>query len=167
MYWWLGTTSLSGWRYKPSLIKRQLPLPRSWGMRYFANSPHQNSYTQIREDNSSPNWWRKSAKYSTSGKQEPPCTTHNAMDSWNGFNRTLLDMLAMTAKRHLFNWEDQLRKVCMVCNTSVHAPIGFYLMFGWQAKLPISLVNGTGDSKNLSVIEYASNWRKVWRVPTP
>ena len=49
------------------------------------------------------------------------------------FNRTLLSMLATTAKDHPLNWEGQLRKVCMAYNTSVQATTGytpFYLMFG-------------------------------------
>ena len=35
------------------------------------------------------------------------------------FNRTLLSMLAMTTKNHPFNWENQIRKVCMSYNTSI------------------------------------------------
>ena len=55
------------------------------------------------------------------------------------FNRTLLGMLAVTTKEHPFDWEDQIRKVCMAYNTSVHATTGytpFYLMFGREARLP-------------------------------
>ena len=60
-------------------------------------------------------------------------------------NRTLLDMLATTSHRP-FDWEDQLPKVCMAYNTSVHASTRytpFFLMFGWQARLPADLVYGT------------------------
>ena len=52
------------------------------------------------------------------------------------FNRTLLDMLATTTRENPFDWENQLRKVCMAYNTSVHSSTGFtpfYLMFGRQA----------------------------------
>ena len=35
------------------------------------------------------------------------------------FNRTLLSMLATTTKNHPFNWENQIRKVCMSYNTSI------------------------------------------------
>ena len=52
------------------------------------------------------------------------------------FNRTLLSMLATCAEGHPFDWEQQLRKVCMAYNTSVQSSTGFtpfYLMFGRQA----------------------------------
>ena len=63
-------------------------------------------------------------------------------------NRTILDKLATTCTSHdhLFDWEDQLPKVCMAYNTSVHASNGytpFFLMFGRQAWLLIDLVYGT------------------------
>jgi len=61
-------------------------------------------------------------------------------------NRTLLSMLATTTRDHPFDWEDQIRKVCMAYNTSIHSSTGytpFYLMFGRQARLPINLVCGT------------------------
>ena len=41
------------------------------------------------------------------------------------FNRTLLGMLAATTKEHPFDWEEQIRKVCMAYNTSVHATTGY------------------------------------------
>ena len=62
------------------------------------------------------------------------------------FNRTLLDMLATTTREHAFDWENQIRKVCMAYNTSVHSSTGFtpfFLMFGRQAKLPIDLMYGS------------------------
>ena len=74
------------------------------------------------------------------------------------FNRTLLDMLATTTKNHPFDWEDQLRKVCMAYNTSVHSSTRFtpfYLMFGCQANLPIDLMYGIGDSTELQAHDYA------------
>ena len=79
------------------------------------------------------------------------------------FNRTLLDMLATTTKNHPFDWEDQLRKVCMAYNTSVHSSTGFtpfYLMFGRQANLPIDLMYGTGDSTELQAHDYAENLKR-------
>ena len=79
------------------------------------------------------------------------------------FNRTLLDMPATTTKNHPFDWEDQLRKVCMTYNTSVHSSMGFtpfYLMFGCQANLPIDLMYGTGDSTELQDHDYAENLKK-------
>ena len=79
------------------------------------------------------------------------------------FNRTLLDMLATTTKNHPFDWEDQLRKVCMAYNTSVHSSTGFtpfYLMFGRQANLPIDLMYGTGNSSELQAHDYAKNLKR-------
>ena len=75
------------------------------------------------------------------------------------FNRTLLSMLSTTTKDHPFNWENQIRKVCMAYNTSVHASTGytpFYLMFGRQASLPIDLMYGTGENNELSTSDYAT-----------
>ena len=73
-------------------------------------------------------------------------------------NRTLLSMLATTTRDHPFDWEDQIRKVCMAYNTSIHSSTGytaFYLMFGRQARLPIDLVYGTGDHRESSPDNYA------------
>ena len=80
------------------------------------------------------------------------------------YNRTLLDMLATTAQHHPFNWEDQLPKVCMAYNTSVHASTGytpFYLMFGRQARMPIDLMYGTNNEKTVPTTEYAASTRKA------
>ena len=79
------------------------------------------------------------------------------------FNRTLLDMLATATRQHPFNWEDHIRKVCMAYNTSVHASTGFtpfYLMFGREAKLPIDLMYGTGNHKDMPTTEYANQLKK-------
>ena len=54
------------------------------------------------------------------------------------YNRTLLDMLATTSRDHPFDWEDQLPKVCMAYNTSIHTSTGytpFYMMFGREARI--------------------------------
>ena len=70
------------------------------------------------------------------------------------YNRTLLDMLATTTQTHPFDWEDQLPKVCMAYNTSVHASTGytpFFLMFGRQARMPIDLMYGMGNEKEKEV----------------
>ena len=59
------------------------------------------------------------------------------------FNRTLLSMLATCAEGHPFDWEQQLRKVCMAYNISVQSSTGFtpfYLMFGRQARLPVDII---------------------------
>ena len=72
-------------------------------------------------------------------------------------------MLATTTRQHPFNWEDHIRKVCMAYNTSVHASTGFtpfYLMFGREAKLPIDLMYGTGNHKDMPTTEYANQLKK-------
>jgi len=51
------------------------------------------------------------------------------------FDRTLLNMLAICAKDHPFDWEHRIQPVCMAYNTSVHSSTGystFCLMFGCQ-----------------------------------
>ena len=56
------------------------------------------------------------------------------------FNRTLLSMLATTAKDHPATWETFLPKLC---NTSIQASTGytpFYLMFGREARLPVDIM---------------------------
>ena len=57
--------------------------------------------------------------------------------------------------------KDQLRKVCMVYNTSVqYSSTGFtpfYVMFRHQANLSIDLMYGTGDSIELQAHDYAEN----------
>ena len=58
-----------------------------------------------------------------------------------------------------FDWENQIRKVCMAYNTSVHASTGytpFFLMFGHQARLPIDLMYGTGENNDISTSDYAT-----------
>jgi len=73
-------------------------------------------------------------------------------------NRTLLSMLATTTRDHSFDWEDQIRKVCIAYNTSIHSSTDytpFYLMFGHQARLPIDPVYGTGDHRESPPDNYA------------
>ena len=45
------------------------------------------------------------------------------------FNRTLLNMLATTAEKHPFDWESQLRPLCLAYNTSVHPTTGYSPFF--------------------------------------
>ena len=69
------------------------------------------------------------------------------------FNRTLVDMLAVTAKDNPFDWENHVRAVCMAYNTSVQTTTGyspFYLMFGRQAKMPIDITLGISDPESAS-----------------
>ena len=81
------------------------------------------------------------------------------------FNRTLLSMMATCAEGHPFDWEQQLRKVCMAYNTSVQSSTGFtpfYLMFGRQARLPVDIIYGTGapEGESRDVSTYVSLLRR-------
>ena len=81
------------------------------------------------------------------------------------FNRTLLSMLATSTENHPFDWEQQLRKVCMAYNTSVQSSTGFtpfYLMFGRQVRLPIDIIYGTSTPENegQGVSQYAASLKK-------
>ena len=74
-------------------------------------------------------------------------------------------MLATTTRENAFDWENQIRKVCMAYNTSVYSSTGFtpfFLMFGRQAKLPIDLMYGppydTTDPTHVS--DYAVHLKK-------
>jgi len=52
------------------------------------------------------------------------------------FNRTLLNMLAICAKDHPFDWEYHIRPVCMAYYNGVQSSIGytpFNLIFDRQA----------------------------------
>jgi len=80
------------------------------------------------------------------------------------FNRTLLNMLATCASDHPFDWENYIRKMCMAYNSSVQSSTGytpFYLMFGWQARLPLDTMYGTEEHHAaLSPFEYANTLKK-------
>ena len=57
------------------------------------------------------------------------------------FNRTLLDMLSTTVGDHPSDRD--LRKLCLGYNSSAHSSTGFtsfFLMFGWQVRLPVDHV---------------------------
>ena len=89
-------------------------------------------------------------------------TPYHPQGDWlvERFNRTLLDMLAPTAERKPFEWEDHLQRVCFAYNTSVHPTTGytpFFLVFGRQTRLPLDLMTGTGGSKDRSYCEHAQN----------
>ena len=73
-------------------------------------------------------------------------------------------MIATTSWGHPFDCEDQLPKVCIAYNTSVHASTGytpFFLMFGRQAKLPIDLVVYGTRSGQAPVTEYAKSTKNA------
>ena len=76
------------------------------------------------------------------------------------FNRTLLGMLVTTVDSYPSSWEQNIRRVCLAYNSSVHASTGFspfFLMFGRQVKLPVDLMYGTTQGKETAVMEYVKN----------
>ena len=73
-------------------------------------------------------------------------------------NITLLDMLSTSIKDHQGTWEDHMRAVCMAYNTSVQPTTGFkpfYLMFGWQACIPVDVMFGSSPVADMSQSDYA------------
>lgn len=57
-------------------------------------------------------------------------------------NYTLLAMLNTTIADHPWDWEQNLRQLSYAYNTSVHSATGhtpFFLMLGYQARLPVDL----------------------------
>ena len=72
-------------------------------------------------------------------------------------------MLAMSAKNIAAKWQMFICPVCLAYNSSVHAFTGFtpFYMFGREARLPIDLRFGTGDTSTLSPNEYVRCLQKV------
>ena len=71
-------------------------------------------------------------------------------------------MLATTVKEYPQDWEDHIRKVCIVYNICVHPTTGFtplYLMFGRQARLPLDIMYGTSRPEETLANEYAATLR--------
>ena len=163
LFWLQVITSPSGWRPTPYTTKKQKLFARKLVDEMFCRffPPEQLHSDQGRQFESGLikeicNILR--IKKTQTSPYHPQC---DGLVEW--FNRTLLDMLATTTKNHPFDWEDQLRKVCMAYNTSVHSSTGFtpfYLMFRRQANLPIDLMYGTGDSTELQAHDYAENLKR-------
>ena len=66
------------------------------------------------------------------------------------FNRTLLNMLSISAQENETDWDLHLPAVMLAYRTSVHATTGetpFMLMFGREVSLPIDIMYGTPTSK--------------------
>ena len=73
------------------------------------------------------------------------------------YNRTLLDMLATSAKSNLNDWKRYIHAVCYAYNTSVQSSTGFtshFLMFGREVRLPVDLQSGTSFSESVSPDQY-------------
>ena len=78
------------------------------------------------------------------------------------FNRTLLSMLATAAVERPFDWESQLRRLCLAYNTSIHPTTGetpFLLMFGRQVRMPVDVMYGTPTPQPSTVPQYVADLR--------
>ena len=78
------------------------------------------------------------------------------------FNRTLLDMLATAARERPFDWENQLRRLCLAYNTSTHPTTGetpFFLMFGRQVRMPIDIMYGNPTPQPTTIPQYVTDLR--------
>ena len=85
------------------------------------------------------------------------------------FNRTLLDMLAITVTDRLFEWEQHLPRLCHPYNTSIHPKTGsspFFLMFGRQAPMPVDIMLRTATPTPTTVPPYVVNLETVSRLLT-
>ena len=81
-------------------------------------------------------------------------------------NRTLLHMLATSAKDHPSDWEKFLQPVCLAYNTSLHPTTGytpFFLMFGRKARLPVDVAYGTSLPTPTSMDKYARDLQQSLR----
>ena len=69
-------------------------------------------------------------------------------------------MLATALEGHDFDWDKQLKMACFAYNTSVHATTGytpFYLMHGYEARLPVDVVCGSAPHESVSHHDYVAN----------
>ena len=81
------------------------------------------------------------------------------------FNRTLLSMLATAAQEKPFDWDRQLRRLCLAYNSSEHPTTGgetpFFLMFGRQVRMPIDVMYGSPNMPQpTSVPQYVLTLRE-------
>ena len=75
------------------------------------------------------------------------------------FNKTLADMLVIVLEGH-FDSDKQLKMACFAYNTSVHATTGcipFYLMHGYEARLPVDVVCGSTPHESISHHDYVAD----------
>ena len=71
-------------------------------------------------------------------------------------------MLSTTLKDHPFDWEQQLKKVCIAYNSSIHVHVStgyspHYLLFGYEVRLPLDFMYERGKHHQQSVQEYAAD----------
>ena len=71
-------------------------------------------------------------------------------------------MLATAAREQPFDWENQLRRLCLAYNTSINPTTGktpFFLMFGRQVRMPIDIIYGNPTPQPSTVPQYVANLR--------
>ena len=79
------------------------------------------------------------------------------------FNKTLCDILATALDGCHFTWDRHVKLACFAYNTSVHASTGytpFYLMHGYDSRLPVDILCGTFQQDDMSHCEYVANLQK-------
>ena len=79
------------------------------------------------------------------------------------FNKTLCDIMATALEGCHFTWDRHVKMACFAYNTSVHASTGytpFYLMHGYEARLPVDILCGTPQQDNISHSEYVAKVQK-------
>ncbi|ETW94333.1 MAG: hypothetical protein ETSY2_49945 [Candidatus Entotheonella gemina] len=71
-------------------------------------------------------------------------------------------MLATAVTDHPFEWEQDLRRLCLAYNTSIHPTTGyspFSLMFGRQARMPVDIMLGTTVPSSSTIPQYVATLR--------
>ena len=71
-------------------------------------------------------------------------------------------MLSKAVHERPFEWEDHIRRLCLAYNSSVNQTTGhtpFYLMFGWQVRMPVDLMYGHPTLLSTTVPQYVADVR--------
>lgn len=75
-------------------------------------------------------------------------------------------MLVTTVKKQ--HWEDNVHKVCLAYNSSIHSLTGytpFFPMFKRQVKLPVDLMYGTDEMVQVPVPTYMQELKEaIWEA---
>ena len=74
-------------------------------------------------------------------------------------------MLATMINDHGEEWEDHLPKICFAYNTSKQVSTGFipfYMMFGWNAQIPLDVMYDTPVSEeNFLIVQHVCNLHQI------
>ena len=109
--------------------------------------------TPIKVDNLNSISWQRCANSWVLTRLEQQ-QSDGLMERWN---QTLLQNVSACVKDYSEDWEDFVKPICLVYNTSAHATTEFspsFLMFGRQAKLPVEIMYGTPEPISTTTTEY-------------